>query len=612
MMISFENGMFLKNRTGKIFGEIKLCVEDGRGTRNLRLKKKLFTKGAFFSDEKWHIIVNCKETPSSFLRIKLNVSGRPGSGTLKRIFCKILPVRSHAGNIFSAGSLALFIGMGMNNQDGVFNLKGHKAQESSLLTLVYNPSSSTAFLTGIGSPTEDFSAFKVANNSIEAGFAPLGKLSATREYELVLATGNDPFKLLNSYGDILGKYARKNQEICTGWNSWDYYGGSLAMDDVRRELKAINNSPLKGKLKYCVIDMGWARAWGDWRLNRKFPSDFRTVVREIEKMGFVPGLWFAPLQCSIYTQLGRHRQDLFIKSPAGSPEMFKEGALLDFTLPEVQDILRDWFGAAHKAGFKLFKIDYIYKNYLMNMSLYSNPARGRAGVIRAGINAIRDAVGNDAHIMNCGAPAEAMLGLADSSRVSMDIHTFWGHIRHNASQIAIKLWQNGKLWTIDPDFALIRCRETTSDRFPNFIYPKQSLKKRGSHWMAGKEASYSELQTLLTLVRITGGNVFLSDSICRLNKKGIEALGKLFPPLEGETKALDLFSGYETAPRFWSSKSGSRNQLAVFNWDDKANPINVPRNINIPSRGRDVFSGKNIAITDKTLMPARSAFFLDI
>ena len=130
--------------------------------------------------------------------------------------------------------------------------------------------------------------------------------------------------------------------------------------------------------------------------------------------------------------------------------------------------------------------------------------------------------------------------------------------------------------------------------------------------MAGEEASFSELQTLLALVHIAGGNVFVADSIRRLNRRGIRALSRLFPPLQGGTTALDLVADYETAPRFWANRSGALNRLAIFNWDDHPRPIHVPRGVNLPARGRNLLTGRKVPVSSLTVMPARSALLLDI
>jgi hypothetical protein len=128
--------------------------------------------------------------------------------------------------------------------------------------------------------------------------------------------------------------------------------------------------------------------------------------------------------------------------------------------------------------------------------------------------------------------------------------------------------------------------------------------------MAGPEATFSELKVWLTVVHMCGGDIFLSDSIARLNSRGIAALRKLFPPMRQSARPLDLYDN--PIPRFWLSPSGSRNRLAVFNWDDREAPIAIPRGLNLPSKGIDVWTGKRIAVGEGTAMAPRSAYLLKV
>ncbi|MFC1714448.1 hypothetical protein ACFL6S_12335, partial [Candidatus Poribacteria bacterium] len=321
-----------------------------------------------------------------------------------------------------------------------------------------------------------------------------------------------------------------------------------------------------------------------------------------------PGIWVAPLQAHIFSLLGRHQQDLLIKSSPGSPITVDQQALLDFTLTDVQDILRKWFTGMRDAGFRLFKLDYIYKSYLDAMESYSDNTRGKAGFVRKGLEIIRDAVGDDSHILNCGAPVESALGIGDSSRATIDIHTFWGHIKSNASQLSARLWQNGKLWRIDPDFAVIRSSETTDDPLPNYIYSRRPLVEGQSYWMAGPEATYSELLVWLTQIYLSAGNMFLSDSLAQLNRKGFDTLAKLFPPQEESARPLDMF--VNSTPRFWYAQSD--NLLGVFNWKDQEAPIAIPSGIDLPSQGVDIWTGEEKAVSNSETMPPRSAWLLKL
>ncbi len=77
------------------------------------------------------------------------------------------------------------------------------------------------------------------------------------------------------------------------------------------------------------------------------------------------------------------------------------------------------------------------------------------------------------------------------------------------------------LWN-DPDFAIVRSAATTADPNLNIPYKRRPLQPGGGHWMAGPDASFEELKAWLAIVYLTGGSLFLSDSIPRLNRLGLD------------------------------------------------------------------------------------------
>ena len=102
----------------------------------------------------------------------------------------------------------------------------------------------------------------------------------------------------------------------------------------------------------------------------------------------------------------------------------------------------------------------------------------------------------------------------------------------------------------------------------------------------------------------------LSDSIARLNAKGIGALGKLFPRMTSAARPLDMF--VNPAPRFWLGRSDKMSRLAIFNWEDSEAPIVVPKGIDLPASGVDIWTGKRVAVAEKTAMAPRSAYLLKV
>lgn len=469
-----------------------------------------------------------------------------------------------------------------------------------------------SILAGIGDISDDPSYFQIIDDRLRAGFEPKRLLSGTHRFQLRFSFGTDPLRLLGDYGRHLSTFARPIAATPTGWNSWDFHAAAISMEDVEREMDALERLPFSESLRYVTIDMGWEERWGDWRPNRKFPESAADIAAAIKRRGWTPGVWLAPLQASMFSRLARHRQEMFVTNDDGSliintdDDALEGLLLLDYSLPEVRELAFGWFADLRRAGFELFKIDYLYDKYL---SLCAGEM-GKVAFARSIFETIRNAVGDDAHIVNCGGNKEAALGLVDSCRVTVDVHNFWGHFRNNAKQIANSFWMNRALWINDPDFAIVRCPETCSARRRNMPYAKRPAGNDADFWMRGPEASRGELRTWLSAVRLNGGSVFLSDSIATLNDAGTSDLATLFPPSTTGFTPLDLFE--RSHPSIWLSNDETRPLLGLFNWDDVETTLALPASLERGVTGKDAWTGQSVSITDSIRLNPRSCRLIEL
>jgi hypothetical protein len=604
-MLSIDAGtsrIALQTPEKRCLWQARLLLEDGEGVHEATFAGDRCQAGP------WTVGVSC--SPGDGLD-RLGIEVQPaGERVLKSVLLELQGGQDGVPDLASVHTKALVFSPRALDPDGVVSLGPGVALRSRLALLLGKTVRTPALLWGLGSPAEDLAIFMVGEGRLRAGFEVNRALLGPASFPLLVAADADPLKLLDGYGKALSAFARPRSPAPSGWNTWDYYAGAVTMNDVRRELTALVEAQMSNRVRYIVLDMGWEQAWGEWTPNRRFPATFREIAQEITAAGFIPGIWVSPLQCHQYAPLGRHRQDLLVRGNDGYPALVGQHGLFDFTQDDVVHILRHWFGEMREAGFRLFKLDYVYPEYLDAMAVYADRRRGRAGVVRHGFEAIRQAVGEDSHILNCGGPVEATLGIADSSRATIDIHTFWGHVKHNGRQLSARLWQHGRLWTIDPDFALVRCARTSKDRYRNALYTHRPLVEGQSHWLAGEEASLGELQVWLTQVYLCAGSVFLGDSVARLTPAGVSALAKLFPPLPEAARPLDLF--LNPIPRFWLGSDGRRQVLGVFNWSDQSTEVGLPRGIDLPTKGTDVWTGKRIELGLETRMKPRSAWLLRV
>jgi alpha-galactosidase len=356
--------------------------------------------------------------------------------------------------------------------------------------------------------------------------------------------------------------------------------------------------------------MGWENCWGDWRPNRKFPGAPAAIAAEIKAAGFAPGIWLAPLQASTYLPWLRDERDCFCRGGDGEPLVMQgHGSclLFDPTHPRTEQWLRETCVGLREAGFELFKVDYLYRSYFDAMTTLHDPTVGKAAAARRFLEIIRAAIGEEAHLLSCGAPMPCALGLADSARISTDIHNFWGHVRNSAVQIASTQWLNGRAWVNDPDFALIRCHETSADPFLNVPHPRRPYTDPRDFWMAGEDASFAELRTWLSLVHLCGGSLVASDSIARLNAQGVAALAHLVEhPAPAPAVPLDLLTA--TPPRLWLASGEVQSALGVFNWEDEPAEIELPGNT--PATGVDYWTGEQVALGKAVRLAGRGSLLV--
>lgn len=582
--------------------QARLLLEDEEGTHEAVFAEDSVQAGP------WRVAVTCSAA-DGLDRVAIEVFPA-GERVLKTVTLEVPGGEQGLPDLTSPHTKALVFAPRAFDPDGVVPLGPEASLRSRLAVVVGRTVRTPVLLWGLGGPAEDLALFTIAGGRLRAGFEVGRALAEPVAFPLLAGAGPEPLPLLEAYGKALAACARPRSPVPTGWNTWDYYAGAITMNDVRREMTALVESGLSQRLRYVVLDMGWEQTWGEWAPNRRFPGSFHEIAAEIRAAGFTPGIWVAPLQCHLYAPLGRHRQELLARGPDGFPALVGQHGVFDFTLDDVRDIVRHWFGEMADAGFRFFKLDYLYPEYLEAMAQCADRRRGRAGVIRRGLETIRQAVGEESHILNCGGPVEAALGIADSSRATVDIHTFWGHVRHNARQLSCRLWQHGRLWTVDPDFALVRCRQTSKDRYLNPLRQHRPLVEGQSHWLAGEEATLAELQVWLTQVYLSAGSVFLGDSVARLTPAGTSALAKLFPVLPEPARPLDLF--LNPVPRYWLGSDGRRDVVGIFNWGDEPLEAAPPRGIEIPTKGVDVWTGRRVEITLETRQKPRSAWLLRV
>ncbi|BCX04078.1 MAG: hypothetical protein KatS3mg053_2016 [Candidatus Roseilinea sp.] len=364
-----------------------------------------------------------------------------------------------------------------------------------------------------------------------------------------------------------------------GWNSWDYYFSSISLEDLIENMDAIRRHPLlSAHVKIIVLDMGWEHLWGEWEPNYRFPGGLERVVREIRQRGFIPGIWTAPIQVHAHSKTGLRRPELLLKNQHGDPiaSHVQGHYVLDPTSPNGEAFVRNLFTRLYMLGFRFFKIDFL-NDLCINQRLHRADF-GPYDAMRRLFEIVRECVTEDSHILGCSLPPEAGAGVADSGRIGIDIHNQWTHVEWVCDYLQWSYWLHGRVWINDPDFLVVRGRDTSLEPVINVTNPN-AHHPNPPRWRRGPEFTLDEARTWASIVAMAGGNVFLGDRITQLNEAAYDVIGEVIKPTGVAAQPLDLCAARRAS--LWFQSLPNEHRLTVINWSD----VPLKRVINFAALG---------------------------
>jgi alpha-galactosidase len=349
---------------------------------------------------------------------------------------------------------------------------------------------------------------------------------------LWLKAGNNPLALLEAWAERLGQEmnARLARRPPTGWCPWRQFFGSDETADTEANLALIDEYDLP--LDVILVDDGYQSAIGDWLVaNPRFPESMKKVADRIRAAGHTPGIWTAPFGAAADSRLFAQHPGWFIQDSQGQPTVAWEHAsrpqcyALDPTNPDAAAWLADTFRALrHKWGYTFFKIDHLFAAAVPGRR--HDATSTRAGSLRRGLEIIREAVGDDAFLLACGAPQVVCTGLVDGMRIGPDAAPRWTPQELDLAEPAqLNALRNSiarapfhsRLWLNDPDCLMVRRRGNDSNLLLN------------------------EVRTQVALTALLGGLTLDSDDLTRVRPGRLKYLRQALPPTGVSARPLDLF-----------------------------------------------------------------------
>jgi hypothetical protein len=396
---------------------------------------------------------------------------------------------------------------------------------------------------------------------------------------ITLFASEDGIQLMHDYGS--GNIEVKKDfggHVASGWNTWDYYRWTITEEEVLKNAEFIARDPVLSRhVKRIIVDDGWQYCYGEWDANPLFPNGMAWLARELKKMGFVPGLWFAPAIVEPQARIAQLDSDMLAMGESGKPClsfecMKRHGFILDPTVPKSRKYLSDLFRRYAGMGYEYFKLDFL--GSALSARKFADAEVPRSQIVRKIVEPIHAAVQGKATILGCNYHFEAGNSLVDAVRVGGDIHATWTGIVHNAISVAARFWSNKRLWLNDPDFALCRSLDTSND--PDLtrllcctvLVTPEMIRAEAADFKLVSEVWRGQMELLLSVVLAAGGAVNLSDNLPRLNASGLDLARRVVSADSGDAAIpLDLFRS--ELPATWLQRVGKYHRLLVANWTDE-------------------------------------------
>jgi alpha-galactosidase len=352
----------------------------------------------------------------------------------------------------------------------------------------------------------------------------------------------------------------------TGWCSWYHFYQNINEQVIETNLDSLVNIKNELPLQLCQIDDGFEQQVGDWLdFSPGFPNGVQPLAIKIKDQGLTPGIWLAPFIVHPKAELVQEHPDWLLRNDRGKPVRagFVWNALayaLDLTNPDALayacDVIRT---AVEDWGFSYLKLDFLYAAALKGH--YQDPTQTRAQVLRRGLEAIREAAGSETTLLACGCPLGSALGLFEAMRISADVSGHWDphfppvskilkrepcmpSARNALNNIVSRAFLHRHWWINDPDCLLVR--------------PDSHL-------------TLDEVQTLATVIGLTGGSLLLSDDLPALPPERLRIAQALLPLIDQRAQVIDWYTSDQPAHLRvdLDGPEGPWHLLGIINWEDQ-------------------------------------------
>jgi hypothetical protein len=424
--------------------------------------------------------------------------------------------------------------------------------------------------------------------------------ASTSTETLILGIGKNPHAQLEAWGDraarLCNPRVRKWKGEAHGWNgcTWvDAYNVERYEDFVLRNARAIRRRLAGFPLEYIWISIGNLKDGqpGDWLSwnEKNFPSGHNYLNSQLQELGFKWGLWCGAFMLSskLQDKVEELRDALFKKLDGKQPMVQSDDFTfgldnpsdhsptpvyaLDPSHPKTLEFLGTVFRTYREWGVRHFVIDSVVAGAdtlcaIPHAKHYDKKLVSGPEVLQKGLRAIREACGDDTHLVACSGPTIETTGIADSVRVGIDFGegrpltrdfdeypgTFMINVPANVSNGAIAALSN----------------QASS----YYTHRRLYINNSGDLLAVDKPLPLNQAQAFATIHVMSGGPTLLGDDIEAIDEERLNLIKQTLPRPKEVAFPADLFTRKEQGyPRVFHRKVtrpwGSYDVVAVYNFE---------------------------------------------
>jgi hypothetical protein len=440
--------------------------------------------------------------------------------------------------------------------------------------------------------------------------------TSTPTETLILAIGENPHAQLVAWGDRASLFVhgrpREWEEQPHGWVGWSWVDGfdiERYEDVVLRNAKAVRQRLAGFGVDYVWVSIGNIKDGqpGDWLSwnDKNFPNGPDYLHDQLKNLGFKWGLWCGAFMLSskLQDRVAEFGEALFKKPDGKEPMIYmprwaygldspnedfrKPIYALDPSHPRTLEYLRKVFQTYRDWGVRYYMIDFLEagadtlttfphaKHH--DKELVSGPE-----VFQKGLQAIRDACGDDTHLLASSGPTIHTAGVMDSVRTGNDFCEGRALVPGAGEYPGTFAINSPGHWS-GPVHAL------SNQASSYFTHRRLYINNSGNVLTIDKPVALNQAQMFATIHVMSGGPTMLGDDIGIIDEERLGIIKKTLPRPRDVAVPVDLFTRKEQGyPRVYHRKvvkpCGSYDVVAVYNLETAQS---VKQDLDLKSVGLD-------------------------